>query len=146
MIVYQTGDIFTSKAQVLVDPVNCRFRAGGLAGDFMRRFPAMFQCYRGLCVTEDLAVGRPALYTGSTPWILLFPVKHTWEEKYARLQDIEDGLQGLLALLAVAPPICSLAFPRLGCGMGRLSWKQVQPLMETYLSRIDATIEIWSLQ
>jgi hypothetical protein len=40
---YQTGDIFTSSAQVIVNPVNCRGVMGaGLARAFKQRYPEMF--------------------------------------------------------------------------------------------------------
>ncbi|GAC1670015.1 MAG: hypothetical protein NVS9B9_28970 [Ktedonobacteraceae bacterium] len=43
---YVSGDIFTSSAQVLVNPVNCE-GGKGLALEFKRQWPSMVVSYLG---------------------------------------------------------------------------------------------------
>jgi hypothetical protein len=68
IIHYQTGDIFESTAQVIVNTVNCKGVMGkGLALSFKQRYPAMFQVYQQECKTGKLRIGRPSLYKRSAP-------------------------------------------------------------------------------
>ena len=39
--------------------------------------------------------------------------------------------------------IKSVAFPKLGCGLGGLDWEEVRPIMEYYLSNLDIEVEIY---
>ncbi len=62
-IQYQTGDIFESKAQVIVNTVNCQGVMGkGLALAFKQKYPAMFKAYQQDCKTGKLRIGKPTLY------------------------------------------------------------------------------------
>src|ERR671924_200654 len=94
---YRTGDIFDSKAQVLVNPVNCKGRMGkGLALAFKQRYPDMFAAYQQDCRDGKLRIGRPTLYKTSTPWILNFPTKDHWRDD-SRMEYLEEGLQYFVA-------------------------------------------------
>jgi hypothetical protein len=76
---YRRGSIFTSTAQTLVVPVNCKGVAGrGLALQFRVRYPNWYQAYRHCCTTGELQVGRPLLHWGGEPWVLSFPTKEDW--------------------------------------------------------------------
>ena len=78
-IQYLVGDLFNSSAQVIVNTVNCKGVMGkGLALAFKERYPEMFHVYQKDCREGRLRIGRPTLYTKSTPWILNFPTKDNW--------------------------------------------------------------------
>ena len=133
MLTYNQGDIFTSDAQVLVNPVNTTgFAVAGLSAKFSRRYPESLPAYVLACLTRRLQVGRPHLHRrGKGPWILHFPTKnHIWE--HAKTSHIEAGLQDFAANYK-AWGITSAAFPKLGCGEGRLDWAEVSPLMDKHL-------------
>ncbi|GCF11799.1 macro domain-containing protein [Dictyobacter arantiisoli] len=116
-ITYYTGDIFTSRAQVIVNPVNCRGHMGkGLALAFKQRFPEMFTSYQQDCQEGKLRIGQPTLYTVSTPWILNFPTKDHWRGD-SKIAYLEQGLQYFVAYYKELE-ITSIAFPRLGAGLG----------------------------
>lgn len=141
MITYIEGDIFESGAKVLVNPVNTAGVMGkGLALEFKKRYPAMFEAYRRLCEDGQFQVGDLWLYKADDKWILNFPTKRHWREK-STLDIIETGLQKFAAIYA-QEGIASIAFPKLGSGLGGLDWEtQVKPLMERYLGELP--IEIW---
>lgn len=62
-IQYQKGDIFESKAQVIVNTVNCQGVMGkGLALAFKQRYPDMFATYQQECKTGKLRIEHPTLY------------------------------------------------------------------------------------
>jgi O-acetyl-ADP-ribose deacetylase (regulator of RNase III) len=144
MIRYVEGDIFDSKAQTLVNPVNTVGVMGkGLAAEFKRRYPQMFREYWALCQSGRFTVGQLWLYRASDKWILNFPTKRHWRDK-SRLEDIETGLQRFVATYE-DNGITSIAFPMLGSGLGGLNWEtEVRPLMERYLQALPMPIEIYT--
>lgn len=139
---YVTGDIFTSDAQVLVNPVNCRGIMGaGLALAFKQKYPQMFAVYTQACQSGELRVGHLMLYRASQPWILNFPTKDHWRAP-SKLAYIEDGLR-FFAANYQQMGIQSIAFPKLGSGLGNLSWQEVGPLMARYLAPLNCSITIY---
>ena len=87
----------------------------GIALQFKKAFPANFDAYARACKYCEVRPGRMLVYeTGSMlnpRYIINFPTKRTWRSN-SRLQDIEDGLQALVALVRVRK-IASLAVPPL---------------------------------
>lgn len=141
-IQYQQGDIFDSKAHVIVNTVNCKGVMGkGLALAFKQRYPAMFPVYQQECKTGKLHIGRPTLYKQSTPWILNFPTKDHWKPP-SKIEYLEKGLEYFVANYKKAG-IKSIAFPKLGAQNGKLPWDEVGPLMARYLSQLDIDVYIY---
>src|SRR5216683_7272665 len=141
-IQYQKGDIFDSKAQVIVNTVNCKGVMGkGLALAFKQKYPGMFPVYQEECKTGKLRIGRPTLYQQSTPWILNFPTKNDWKLP-SKLEYLDKGLEYFVANYKKAG-IKSIAFPKLGAQNGKLSWDEVGPLMAKYLSQLDIDVYIY---
>jgi O-acetyl-ADP-ribose deacetylase (regulator of RNase III) len=139
---YHRGDLFASPAQVIVNPVNCKGHMGkGLALAFKQRYPTMFVTYQHECREGKLRIGQPTLYKASTPWILNFPTKDHWHDD-SKVEYLEAGLQYFVAHYK-ALEITSIAFPKLGAGLGKLSWGEVGPLMVKYLSEIDIDVSIY---
>jgi len=139
---YQKGDIFDSKAQVIVNTVNCKGVMGkGLALAFKQRYPDMFPVYQQECKTGRLRIGKPTLYKQSTPWILNFPTKNDWKLP-SKLEYLEKGLEYLVDNYKKAG-IKSIAFPKLGAQNGKLLWDEVGPLMARYLSQVDIDVYIY---
>ncbi|KKN78115.1 hypothetical protein LCGC14_0353420 [marine sediment metagenome] len=142
MIEYVTGSIVDSKAQVLVNPVNCVGVMGtGLAEEFKKRWPEMFEKYVEVCDNGNLAPGRVWLWYvwNQTPEILLFPTKDNWREP-SSLGLIESGLEYFSKFRWLFYK--DIAFPKLGCGLGGLDWADVQPLMERYLEPLETQVYI----
>jgi O-acetyl-ADP-ribose deacetylase (regulator of RNase III) len=132
------GDLLASAAHVLVIPVNCEGVAGcGLALECRRRYRGWFEEYGEQCATGALALGNLVLSRSREGRTFLnFPTKHHWRYP-SHLAAIEEGLQFLLA--SVGPwhgPDKIMAFPKLGCGAGGLSWDEMCPLMERYVSQL----------
>ena len=141
-ITYCKGDIFESKAQVLVNTVNCKGVMGkGLALAFKQRYPDMFKVYQQECEMGTIRIGRPSLYKKSTPRILNFPTKDHWRDN-SKLEYLEQGL-AYFAANYKQEGITSVAFPKLGTGHGKLSWDTVGPLMAKYLGKLDIHVYIY---
>ena len=138
------GDIFKSKAQTLVNTVNCVGVMGkGIALEFKRRFPEMYEDYIGRCDRKKVKVGAPYLFkTLLPPQILNFPTKTDWRAS-SRISDIKNGLEYLVKHYKEWG-ITSLAVPPLGCGSGQLEWEEVGPLLYDRLKAMDIPIELYA--
>ena len=143
MITYMSGDLFRSPAKVLVNTVNTVGVMGkGIAHEFKRIYPEMFEAYRNHCEQGDLQIGQLFLYKTPYKWILNFPTKKHWRSP-SKERYIDAGLRKLRDRCA-ALGITSIAFPELGCGNGELDFEtQVRPLMERYLSRLSVPAFIY---
>jgi O-acetyl-ADP-ribose deacetylase (regulator of RNase III)/uncharacterized protein YwgA len=138
------GDILQSKAQTLVNTVNCVGIMGkGIALEFKKRFPEMFEDYAERCERKEVKPGVPYLYkTLFPPQIINFPTKDHWKS-VSRIDDIERGLQLLVAHYREWA-VTSVAIPPLGCGNGQLEWKAVGPLIYRYTSHMDIPVELYA--
>lgn len=138
------GDLFEAPTQTLVNTVNCVGAMGaGIALEFKNRYPAMYQVYRAHCRAGAMGIGKLMLWTKERPphpWVLNFPTKDDWKDP-SRLEYIEAGLEKFLSTYS-ARGITSITFPQLGCANGKLSWRDVLPIMESYLNQVDIPVEI----
>ncbi len=141
MITYLKSNLFFSPAQVLVNTVNTEGVMGkGIAKEFKKHFPEMFQQYHKFCEEKKLDIGNLWLYKTTNKWVLSFPTKKSWRNP-SKIEYLEKGLQKFVDQYENRG-IKSIAFPPLGCGNGELNWEtQVRPLMEKYLK--DLPIDIY---
>ena len=144
MITILIGDLFQSKAQTLVNTVNCVGVMGkGVALEFKKRFPDMYEDYVRRCQVKQVKLGQPYLHKRlMPPWILNFPTKDDWRS-VSRLDDIVRGLK-YLEQHYQEWEIASLAVPPLGCGQGQLEWQVVGPTLYRYLKRLNIPVELYA--
>jgi hypothetical protein len=152
------GDMFFSRMQTLTVSVNTVGVMGkGLASRAKYQFPDVYVRYQDVCRRKLLRMGVPYLYKrqssfheeladdpgsftdGQETWFLLFATKQHWKQS-ADLGGIAQGLNWIRENV-VDQGITSLAMPALGCGLGRLSWSDVGPLMCRELSALG--IPVW---
>lgn len=144
MITVKSGDLLQSKAQTLVNTVNCVGVMGkGIALEFKRSFPEMYKDYVLRCDRHEVRLGEPYLFRQLLgPWVLNFPTKDHWRS-LAKLDDIIVGLQ-YLERHYLEWGVTSLAVPPLGCGNGQLEWRVVGPTLYRYLSRLAIPVELYA--
>lgn len=155
------GDMFFSRMQTLTVSVNVVGVMGkGLASRAKYQFPDVYVYYQDLCRKRRLQLGKPQLYkreasfehdladessallnANSEKWFLLFPTKHHWKEN-TDINGIEEGLKWLTNHYE-KEGIKSLAVPALGCGLGKLEWRDVGPLMCRYLKELKIHVSIY---
>jgi O-acetyl-ADP-ribose deacetylase (regulator of RNase III)/uncharacterized protein YwgA len=138
------GDMFNSKAQTLVNTVNCVGVMGkGVAMKFKERFPEMFDDYVRRCERKEVKLGEPYVYEDrSGVKVLNFPTKDHWRSP-SRLHDIERGLDYLVQHYK-AWNITSMSMPPLGCGNGGLEWSEVGPLIYRKLHQLPIDVELYA--
>jgi len=138
------GNIFNSKAQTIVNTINCVGVMGkGIALVYKLRYPVMFDIYKKYCDEKHIGIGKLWLYNKqpNAPWVLNFPTKYHW--KYpSKLEYIEKGLIKFIETYK-EKKIESIAFPLLGTHNGGLEKDDVKKLMIKYLSKCDIPIEIY---
>ena len=143
MVTLQRGSIFNSDAELLVCPVNCvGIMGAGLAKQFRLKFDWLNDAYVKLCDMSVVKLGRPAIVNN----IVLFPTKEHWKWR-SKYGDIGDGL-GYLAEHLLLDKYESIAFPKIGCGLGGLDWETVEKAIvhfDDYINAhpFDMKTEIW---
>lgn len=155
------GDMFFSRMQTLTASVNCVGIMGkGVASRAKYQFPDVYVYYQDACRKRKLKMGKPALYkretsldyqlaeepetlkkANSETWFLLFATKGHWRDR-ADIQGIEEGLKWITENYG-KEGITSLAISALGCGLGRLEWQNVGPLLVEYLSTLKIPVSIY---
>lgn len=138
------GNMFCSDAQTLVNTVNCVGVMGkGIALEFKKRFPEMYEDYVRRCDRKAVKLGEPYVYEDkSGVKILNFPTKDHWRSS-SRLSDIADGLTYLIEHYEQWG-IKSMSMPPLGCGNGGLDWSEVGPLIYQKLHRLPIDVEVFA--
>ncbi len=155
------GDMFFSTMQTLTVSVNVVGIMGkGLASRAKYQFPDVYVVYQDVCRGRQLRMGGPYLYKreafideeladepGTLPevnankWFLLFATKRHWRDT-SDLKAIREGLKWVKDNY-VAEGIESLAMPALGCGLGRLKWQDVGPIMCHELAGLGIQVAIY---
>lgn len=144
MIRVLIGNMFDGPAKTLVNTVNCVGVMGkGVALEFKKRYPAMFDDYVARCEVHRVRLGEPYYYSdmlGTS--VVIFPTKDHWRSP-SRLDDIARGLD-YFAEHVREWGITSVAFPPLGCGNGGLDWSDVGPIMYQKLSALGIDVDIYA--
>ncbi|MFC1937066.1 macro domain-containing protein [Chloroflexota bacterium] len=148
----ENSDLFESKADALVNPVNSKGVMGrGIAKEFRIRFPECMRPYKDACMHGKLVPGRLMMchldaqldfFEWKTPNIILFPTKDHWRGK-SRLEWIDQGLAYLKDHYQQWG-LKSVAMPQIGCGLGGLRWQEdVLPLIEKHLANEPLDVEVY---
>jgi O-acetyl-ADP-ribose deacetylase (regulator of RNase III) len=155
------GDMFFSQMQTLTVSVNTVGIMGkGLASRAKYQFPDVYVVYQDACRRKALRMGVPYLYkreafmdedladeprTMSGPnankWFLLFATKRHWRDE-SDLDGIDQGLQWIKENYK-KEGIRSLALPALGCGLGKLEWEKVGPIMCREMASLDIPVTVY---
>ena len=141
---FRTGNLLDSDAQALVNTVNCVGVMGkGLALEFRKRHPAMYDDYVARCDAGGVRTGEPYLYRDALfpPWIINFPTKQHWRGR-SKMTYIETGLTYLIEHLDEWE-ISSMAVPPLGCGHGGLSWDDVRPRIAAAFDGVHTDVVVY---
>lgn len=129
------ADMFTSGAEVLVNPVDAATGAQGkgLAKLFALRFPFACRTYRDMASCGVLRAGNVQIYKDPPSGKIIFFA--ATKQHYRDLSTIAAVTKAATIIRVEMVRSCklerlkSIAIPALGCGLGGLSWDDVRPLL-----------------
>lgn len=137
MIRYERGDLLHSHSVALVNAVNCHGVMGkGLAFQFKEAFPENYKIYREACKNGTFKIGSILIVEENNKLIVNFPTKDHWRQK-SQYDFIARGLVQLKEEI-ISRGINSISIPPLGCGLGGLDWKVVEPMMTKTLGELES--------
>lgn len=138
------GNLFDSTAPALGHGVNVYGVMGaGIAVEFRRRYPDMYESYKAHCAAKILVPGKvfywdelglPAVYNMAS---------QDAPGANATLEWLESALDRSLGH-AEKVGHERIALPRIGCGIGGLVWEDVGPLYEARSKAHGIDIEVWT--
>lgn len=132
MIKEVSGNLLDADVEALVNTVNTVGVMGrGVALQFKQAFPDNFRAYEAACRRGEVKLGRMFVFRRDTlrtlknpRFIINFATKRDWRGK-SHMKDIDAGLLDLIRVVK-EEGIRSIAIPPLGCGNGKLPWKDVR--------------------
>ena len=141
MVELTRGNILKAEAEALVNTVNCvGFMGRGIALQFKKAYPDNFEAYRKACAAGQVQPGRMHIFELRSmlnpKFVINFPTKRDWRAN-SRYEDIEAGLKALVSDVRRLG-ITSIAVPPFGCGLGRLDWTRVRPMIETAFAELPS--------
>jgi len=142
---YRTGNLFSTEAPAIAQGCNCQGLMGaGIAVQFQRRYPEMYQEYRTRCKTGlfnpgDVWAWKEEGVPGAK--LILNLGTQDYPGPHARTEWLEEALKKALAL----PGLTSVALPRIGCGLGGLEWEKVQEVIERLGKSSSVTLIVYTL-
>jgi len=152
MIKQVIGDILLSKANAIVHGVapGDHFDSG-LALSLREQWPALAKDFRHYCHTAHPKAGEAWLWSAATGQriVTLLTQEAAPGERgagrpgRAHLEHVNHALRALHTL-AETESFRSLAVPRLGTGVGGLSWDEVRPLIEQHLGPLAAPVYVYA--
>lgn len=133
------GDLFAVVADAFGHGINAYGDMGeGIASIFARRWPDMFETYRGLCAHGLIEPGRAWGYTASDGARLYGMVTED-VPGHARLDWVASAVGRALDDLT-AQGGAVLAVPKIGAGLGGLAWSDVRQTLQEVSARQAATL------
>ena len=138
-------DLFDFKADVYVHCISLDCEMGaGIAKQFVRYFPYMkaalieFVKYNNCTVPTSLAYR----YNGNTV-VNLITKEHYWDKP--TYKTLEGALIGLRKY-CIKHDINTVAMPYIGCGLDKLSWDKVKPMIEETFKDTNIDITVCSIK
>ncbi len=141
-LIIRRGDLFSSDLP-LGQGVNTHGVMGsGIAVEFRRRFPLMYEDYREACLSGDLEPGSFHRFVekGTTIYNISSQKK---PGANATLDYLDLGLRDALEEVQERGER-GIALPRIGCGIGGLNWDDVLPLISDAAEDFGSlNVEVW---
>ena len=143
-LIFRTGSLFKSNADILINPVNTVGVMGaGLALDFKKRYPKMFESYKAYCHPKmTLREYKFHVFDEGDPIIYNFASKEHFK-KPSLLKYIRYSMVQLCNWLNNHPErdrIKTIAMPPVGAGLGGL--EQIQVLHQIYYHLRNLEFEV----
>lgn len=144
-IKHRSGDLFASQdLDALAHGCNCAGAMGrGIAVEFKRRWPKMYSEYRSRCRDGRFTPGDLFVWEESGLTVYNLGTQSHWRSQ-AELTAVDSAIRKTFDH-AVRNGIRTIGMPRIGAGLGRLPWPEVERVIETALGNRELTVIVHSL-
>lgn len=145
MITHVVGDLFeVPDLDAVAHGVNCAGVMGaGIALEFRRRWPAMFDAYKAECRAGNLRLGDVFSWPVDGRWIYNLATQLR-PGPGASIWAIESALRNML-FRAQNVGVRRVGMPRIGCGLGGLAWRDVRCVIEAVAAASPIDLVVVSL-
>lgn len=143
---HRVGDLFDADdADALAHGCNCAGAMGrGIAVEFRRRWPDMYAEYRRRCREGVLTPGGIFVWQiGQDRFVYNLGTQAHWRTA-AKLPDVEAAIRAMVAD-AAGRGVRRIAMPRIGAGLGRLPWADVEGVLGDALGGSGVTVVVYTL-
>jgi O-acetyl-ADP-ribose deacetylase (regulator of RNase III) len=148
MLTYITGDLFTTKRQLIAHGVNAKGVFGaGIAGQIAANFPHVKQAYLKAYREDFIKVGRVnyVVGPGNPDWF----ANMVTQETYGRT-GIHVDYHGLRKCLAnvfwfAKTAGIGVAMPKVGAGLGGGDWNFIEKIIQGLLAEHEVEVDVYSL-
>lgn len=127
---YVTGDLFESGLPAIAHGCNAEGKMGsGIAVQFRKQHPAMFQYYKGLC-EQGVELGDVITWDVEAPPIIFNLITQLKPGPNAHELGIRRSIGQALQLCRDKYQVDALGIPRIGAGIGGMEWSTVEGALE----------------
>lgn len=123
------GDLFDASEPAFAQGCNCAGAMGkGIAVEFRRRWPEMYEEYRLRCERGEFVPGGLFTWVADDRIIMNLGTQRTWRTN-ATVQAVSSSV-GAMVGYARANGITAVAMPRIAAGLGGLDWRTVRTILD----------------
>src|SRR5579871_1100630 len=128
-VTWTKGDLFASDLEAVAHGCNCVGAMGaGIAVEFRRRWPKMYQEYRDRCKAGKFNPGGVYMYATKTG-LFIFNLATQPDLGGATIEAISDSLQEMVKMAKVFG-VAQIGMPAIGAGLGGLDWAEVKEVIQ----------------
>jgi O-acetyl-ADP-ribose deacetylase (regulator of RNase III) len=141
--VFTKGDIFAADGLTAYGHgCNCAGGMGaGIAIEFKRRWPAMYEEYAARCADGRFKLGEVFVWTDGPTTVFNLATQEHWKKK-AQLPALAASLRKMVELAAHAG-IPNVGLPRIGAGLGGLDWMRVKRVLGEVGAETPVTLTVF---
>lgn len=141
---HRGGNLFASELPALGHGCNCAGAMGkGIAVEFRRRWPAMFEEYKRRCADGSFKPGDLLVWEAADRVVFNLGTQRTWRTK-AELWAIEKSVRKMIEW-AEQHGVPGVALPRIGAGLGGLAWRDVAATLDSVAATTSVEVVVFEL-
>ena len=140
---FTKGDIFAAEGlTAYAHRCNCAGAMGaGIAIEFKRRWPRMFDEYAARCADGRYSWGTSSSGPRAKRPFTTWPNAARWRKK-AQLPALAKALRRMVELAALAGTT-RIGLPRIGAGLGGLDWMRVKRVLVEVGAETEVTLTVF---